>query len=111
MTKKKLFISIAIFSFLMILTSIIKTQTRIMEKNISFYEKKISNLRNSLYESQLDFYYLSSPSSISEKINNYSNDDYETIEYSNIYFSLDQFLNEQKKTTKNYTHGKKNEKK
>jgi cell division protein FtsL len=92
MTKKKLFISIAIFSFLMILTSIIKTQTRIMEKNISSYEKKISNLRNSLYESQLDFYYLSSPSSISEKINNYSNDDYETIEYSNIYFSLDQFL-------------------
>ena len=110
MTKKKLFISIAIFSFLMILTSIIKTQTRIMEKNISSYEKKISNLRNNLYESQLDFYYLSSPSSISEKINNYSNDDYETIEYSNIYFSLDQFLIEKKKTTKNYTH-RKNEKK
>ena len=104
MTKKKLFISIAIFSFLMILTSIIKTQTRITEKNILSYEKKISNLKNSFYESQLDFYYLSSPSSISEKINTYSNDDYETIDYSRIYFSLDQFLSDQRKTTKNFIY-------
>ena len=104
MSKKKLFISIAAFSFLMILTSIIKTQTRITEKNILFYEKKISNLKNTFYESQLDFYYLSSPSSISEKINSHSNDEYETMDYSRIYFSLDQFLSEQKKITKNFIH-------
>ena len=32
------------------------------------YEKKISNLKNKLYESQLDFYYLTSPKILQKKI-------------------------------------------
>ena len=40
MLKKKIIISVIIFSFLMIITSIIKTQTRIIEKNILSSKKK-----------------------------------------------------------------------
>ena len=37
MFKLKIFISILIFSFLLIATSIVKNQTRKIEKEISFY--------------------------------------------------------------------------
>ena len=68
MFNKKIFISLTIFSILLFTTSIIKTQTRLIEKNIKFYEKKISNLENNLYEIQLDYSYLSPPDNISKKI-------------------------------------------
>ena len=90
MFNKKILISLTVFSVLMILTSIIKTQTRLIEKNISYYEKKISNLENNLYETQLDYFYLSSPDYISKKILEYSNEEYSSIKYSEIYFSLEQ---------------------
>ena len=111
MLNKKIFISLIVFSILMTLTSIIKTKTRIIEKNILIYEKKIANLKNNLYEAELDYYYLSSPTIISRNIIEHSNDEYFTVDYSRIYFSLDQFLNEQKKTTKSFINEKKIEKK
>ena len=95
----------------MTFTSIIKTKTRIIEKNILTYEKKIANLKNNLYEAELDYYYLSSPIIISKNIIEYSDEEYSTVDYSRIYFSLDQFLNEQKKTTKSFTNEKKVKKK
>ena len=97
MLSKKFLLSIFIFSFFMILTSIIKNKTRIIEKNIFDHQKKIAFLKNELYESQLDYYYLSSPESLSKKILEYSNRDYASIKFSRIYFSLNQFLDEQKK--------------
>ena len=111
MYNKKIFISLIIFSILLFTTSIIKTQTRLIEKNIKFYEKKISNLENNLYEIQLDYYYLSSPDNISKKILEYGNGEYSSIKYSEIYFSLDQFINQQKKTSKSFNYEKKNKKK
>ena len=111
MVKKKLVISLVIFSILMVLTSIIKTQTRLIEKNIFNYEKKIANLNNNIHESQVDFYYLTSPDYITKKIQNYSDQEYQSINYSKIYFSLNQFIEEQKKTTKSYKNEKKIQKK
>jgi len=87
---------------LMVLISILKTQTRILEKNIFSYKKKIDKLENNLYEAQIDYYYLSSPSSISKKIQNHTDNNYQSISYSEIYFSIDQFLRDQNKTTKIY---------
>ena len=84
----------------MFFTSLIKNQTRMIEKNINSYNLKIAKLENSLHEAQLDFYYLSSPKYIAEQIFLYSNQEYSSIEYSKIYFSLDQFLNEINKATK-----------
>jgi hypothetical protein len=52
----------------MVLTSIIKTETRKIEKSILFFEKNIALMQNNLYEAQLDYYYLSSPESIYKKI-------------------------------------------
>tara|TARA_Y100000996_G_C22116770_1_gene476325 strand:- start:37 stop:366 length:330 start_codon:yes stop_codon:yes gene_type:complete len=99
MLNKKLFISIFIFSIFMIFTSIIKNKTRIIEKNIYSYEKKIINLQNNFYEAQLDFSYLSSPENLSKNIFEYSNEEYSILSRSRIYQSLDEFLKESKKTT------------
>jgi|TARA_B110000438_G_scaffold280221_1_gene305288 hypothetical protein len=101
MFNKKLAISLIIFSTFMFLTSIIKTQTRLVEKNIFIYKEKIANIENNFHEAQLDFYYLSSPDSISKKIQEYSSEEYSSIKYSTIYFSLEQFLKLQANTTNN----------
>jgi len=111
MFNKKIFVSLIVFSILMIFTSIIKTKTRIIEKNVLTYEKKIANLQNHLYEAELDYYYLSSPKIISENIIEYSDEEYFSVDYSKIYFSLDQFLNEQKKSTKSFINEKEIKKK
>ena len=65
MQNKKLLISIVIFSFLLFFTSIIKNKTLVIEKNINNLERKISYVEKELYESQLDFHYLSSPKNAS----------------------------------------------
>ena len=82
---------------MMILTSVIKTQSRILEKKIYLLENNISNIKNEIHEAQLDYYYLSSPEFISNKIKEYSNENYNSIEYSKIYFSLEQFFYEKNK--------------
>ena len=107
MLNKKLLLSLSIFSILMIFTSIIKTQTRIIEKDIYFLQKKNASLENNLYESQLDHTYLSTPSAISSKIMEFSDQEYTSLEYSKIYFGLEQFINEHKKTTKFFLDEKK----
>jgi len=102
MINKKIFLSFFIFLFLMILTSVVKNKTRLIEKNIIKHEKKIANLKNDLLESQLDYYYLTSPNYISNKIKENSDQVYIPMDYSKIYMSLADFLKEQNKTTKNY---------
>ena len=67
MFKKKVFISMIIFSILMFLTALIKTQTRIIEKNIHSHQIKISELNNNIYEAQLEYFYLSSPENLSNR--------------------------------------------
>ena len=111
MVKKELIISLIIFSILMVITSMIKTQTRLIEKNIFNYQKKIANLDSNIHESQVDFYYLTSPDYITKKIQNYSDQEYQSINYSKIYFSLDQFIYEQKKTSQTFKNEKKIQKK
>tara|TARA_B100000767_G_C19369308_1_gene371239 strand:- start:146 stop:481 length:336 start_codon:yes stop_codon:yes gene_type:complete len=111
MLNKKIFISVIIFSIFMIFTSIIKTQTRIIEKKNTLYEKKNSKLQNELHELQLDYYYLSSPSYISQKILENSDVQYISIKYSKIFFTLDQFLKSQQNITQFYKNEKKTEKK
>jgi hypothetical protein len=106
MINKNLIMSLVIFSFLMIFTSIIKNKTRLMEKNINLYNLKIAKLENNFHEAQLDFFYLSSPEYITKKILLYSNQEYMSIEYSKIYFSLRQFLDEKNKATKIFKNEK-----
>ena len=68
MSKIKLIVSLCIFSILLGITSFIKNQTRIIEKNIYKIDKKITVIKKDLHETELDYSYLSSPNSLSERI-------------------------------------------
>ena len=61
------------------------------------YENKIFNLEKELYESQLDFYYLTSPKILQEKLSFLTNDEYQPVGISNIYLDYDNFVFDQKK--------------
>ena len=100
MPSSKLIISIVVFSFLLFFTSIIKNKTRVIEKNITSYQKKISYLEKELYESQLDFYYLTSPKILQEKLSFLTNDEYSYMNISKIYLDLNDFFEDQKKISK-----------
>ena len=106
MPKAKFIISIFIFSLFMLTASYIKNQTRIIEKNIVSQKKKIVLLENEFYEAQLDYYYLSSPESVVEKIDRFADENYLVMEHSNIYLSLSDFFSSQNQNVKNYTNEK-----
>ena len=91
MFKLKIFFSVLIFSLLLIVTSFIKNQTREIEKEIFYISKKIHNKEKDLNESQLDFFYLSSPSIIEKKIENLDSIQYFPMDYSKIFLNLNSF--------------------
>ena len=72
----------------------------VIEKNITSYQKKISYLEKELYESQLDFYYLTSPKILQEKLSFLTNDEYSYMNISKIYLDLNDFFEDQKKISK-----------
>ena len=97
MFKIKIFVSVITFSILLIVTSIIKNQTREIEKKILNLSKIIKTKEKDLNESQLDFTYLSSPLIIHDKIKLIDNEKYVTMEYSKIFLSMSSFLDLQNK--------------
>ena len=106
MFRIKITISIIIFSTFLVLTSIIKNQTRESEKKIYNLNKKISIKEKEIHESQLDFSYLSSPSMIKIKIEKYDAENYLPMDTQN-FLSLENFVNIQ---NKHVTRDHKNEK-
>ena len=100
MPNTKLIISVSVFSLLLFCTSVIKNKTRIIEKNIESYEKQIFTLKKELFESQLDFNYLTSPKMLQEKLSFLTSDSYQYISISNIYLDYNNFILDQKKITK-----------
>ena len=92
MFKIKILISISIFSILLIGTSIIKNQTRVLEKKIYNLSKIVFLKEKDLKESQLDFFYLTSPSMIEQKIEGLDREEYLPMEYSKIFLSLTSFM-------------------
>ena len=93
MFKLKIFASIIIFLSLLIFTSTVKNETREIEKKINNLKNLISAKEKDLHETQLDFFYLASPSSIEEKINEFDDNIYVPMEYSKIFLNLSNFLN------------------
>ena len=93
MSKLRLVISIGIFAILIGVTSAIKNQTRIIEKDISKINKRIAILKKDLNETQLDFFYLSSPNNLSKALKNLDLVDYAPIDFSRIYLSYNDFIN------------------
>ena len=71
MFKTKIIISVCIFSILLGITSIIKTQTRIVEKKIYKIDNRVALIKKDLHETQLDYFYLSSPNYYQLKFKNW----------------------------------------
>ena len=99
MHKIKLVISICIFSILLGITSAIKNQTRIIEKSVYKIDRKIAAIEKDLYETELDYSYLSSPNNLSKKIKNLAFIDYMPMDFSRIYLNYRDFIDSQKKIT------------
>ena len=97
MYKLKIFFSVSIFLFLMVGISIIKNETREIDKKILQIIKIINQKDKDLSEGQLDFSYLTSPSKLEEKINHLDSKQYIIMEYSKIFLSISDFINIQNK--------------
>ncbi len=97
MLKTKLIISIFIFSILLGVTSVVKNQTRIIEKNINKIKTVISYKKKDLNETQLDYFYLSSPQNLSNRVQNLGLVDYVPMDFSKIYLNYQDFENSENK--------------
>ena len=100
MFKLKIVIPTIIFLILLIITSIIKNQTRTWEKKLLKISKKIALQEKDINESQLDFYFLTSPAEIEKKIKILGINNYSPIENSKIFLSLSNFADIKKKLSK-----------
>ena len=107
MFRIKILISITIFSSLLVFTSIVKNQTREIEKKI-FNISKVNNLKNKdLNESQLDFSYLTSPSMIETKVKELNFIEYFPMEHSRIFLDISSFTDLKKKFVNKDNHNEK----
>jgi hypothetical protein len=108
MFRLKIIIPTIVFLFLLISTSIIKNQTRIIEKKIFKLNEIILLKEKDLNESQLDFYFLTSPAEIEKKIKMLGIINYSPINNSKIFLNISDFTSMQKKIS---TFNNSNEKK
>ena len=97
--KKKLIIILIYISFF-IAIPIIKNESRLIEKKIQNYENQIFFLEKNLLEASLDFQYLTSPAVISKKIKKNFDQEYNSMDLSQIYLSIYDFKYNQKKITR-----------
>jgi hypothetical protein len=88
MSRTKLIMSITIFVTFLLITSAIKNKTRIIEKQILYLNKDILIKEKNVNETELDFFYLTSPAELEKKINLMELNEYKPIQYSNIYFNI-----------------------
>mgnify|MGYP001351218246 CR=1 FL=1 len=97
MFKMRLIIVSFIFISFLLITSITKNKTRVIEKNILNLTTKISIKTKDFKEAQLDFHYLTSPAEIDKKLGIIEFDNYHPIKYSRIFFDISDFTEIQNK--------------
>ena len=108
MSRTKLITSITIFVTFLLITSAIKNKTRIVEKQISYLYKDILIKEKNVNETELDFFYLTSPTELEKKLNLIGLNNYKPIQYSNIYFNISDLSKIQNKISNlNNLNGKK----
>ena len=91
MLRTKFIISSIIFIIFLIITSAVKNETRILEKKITNLSNDILLKRKDINETQLDFYYLSSPKEVEKKLNIIGFNDYSPISNSKIFLNISDF--------------------
>ena len=95
-------IGITLFNFL--------KDENLLNNKILKKETIVLSLEKNLYESQLDFFYLSSPEYLSKKILELSFEEYHPMNHSEIYLSHNDYVKEKTNRTKIFTNEKKNKK-
>ena len=88
MLRTKFIISSIIFIIFLIITSAVKNETRILEKKITNLSNDILLKRKDINETQLDFYYLSSPKEVEKKLNIIGFNNYSPISNSKIFLNI-----------------------
>ncbi len=91
MFNTKFIISISLFVFFLVFTSIVKNKTHVIEKKISVIKADILIKEKNINEAQLDFHYLTSPAVIEKKLKIIGFNDYQPIEFSKIFFDISDF--------------------
>ena len=97
MFNSKLFFSLTTFIFFLIITSLIKNQSRIIEKQIKVLNNNIVAKEKNISESEMEFSYLSSPNKIEKKFNSRDLEKFEPIEHSKIFYDIHDFNKMDKK--------------
>ena len=91
MFNSKLFFSLVVFTFFLIITSLVKNQSRIMEKQIKGLNNNILTKEKNISEAELEFSYLSSPNEIEKKFKSRDLEKFEPIKNSNIFYDIHDF--------------------
>jgi|TARA_B100001093_G_C26353357_1_gene811247 hypothetical protein len=91
MFSSKIIVSTLIFLIFLVVTSIVKNQTRIIEKKLYKLSKKISLLEREINESQFDFSFLTSPAELDKKLEVIDYNNYVPIKNSKIFLSPNSF--------------------
>ena len=99
MLNKKLIISSVIFVLLLLIISTIKNKTRIIEKKILNLNTQILIKKKDVNETQLDFYYLTSPLEIEKRLIIIGLENYQPIVHSKIFFDISDFTKIKNKIT------------
>ena len=112
MFKTKIIITTTLIITFLILTSIVKNKTRVLEKQIINLNSSIALKEKNINEAQLDFNYLTSPAEIEKWIVKISFEDYQPIKFSKIFLNIDEFINieTQQSNLKNLNEKKKEKK-
>ena len=76
-----------------VLTSVVKNETRELEKEIYIINNKVVGKERYLNETQLEFSYLTSPNIIEKKIDNLFVNKYISMDFSNIFLNFSSFEN------------------
>ena len=76
---KALIFSLSVFLILMIFTSVVKNNTRNIEKNIEKLNTEILMLNKELFNAEIDFIYLSSPDKLEKKLSTFNQKRYSTL--------------------------------
>ena len=97
MFKFKFIFSTVTFITFLIITSTIKNETRVIEKKILSLSSEIASMKEDLNETQLDFYYLSSPAEIEKRLYIIGFDEYQPISYSKIFLKISDFTEIEKR--------------
>lgn len=100
MLNSKFIISLSVFISFLLITSVIKNKTRVIEKQISNLNTKIFLDKKNINEAQLDYNYLSSPLEIEKKLDIIGNNNYQPIDHSKLFLNISDFTNMDSKVSK-----------